>query len=601
MRGKDVRSGRGGATPAIAPERGTVPVSATERGAVLASAPERGATPAGAGPDVGRAGDSGRGALAFVKDVDRGTVRDVVECTVAFSALLVASAVLGRAVRLPDVAGFGFDSTSSAGMRTVWFALLATATYFKPQAVLGRAGTVAGVLVTCVAPVAMCAGARLGLGSLFGTGVLLGQLAYAWGLFVFACRLPGLTSLRAAAVVVVCGTVVRQIALLFYSSLHGLGAAVASVAVLTLVAVLIMLRADCVRTLASADQASLDLLELSNPLSSLRPPTLMFVGVFAVAITYHFSGAFGIPGLGVGRITAVLLMFGLLYLLLIQRERQEDRLFSMCVLFMMVGILLTALLAGGDTFVSHTFLYLGYTCFSVLVWLVVYGIGRRNPIAAMPVFCVIECIDAAAQFAGMPLGRLAQSLVGAGVDGTQAVIIGLAIVFFAFVWLGFQRFSFTGAIRGIESIRPLAYAPLGERGRGAEVEGACGEGGSGRGATEGAGGLGTAGGATGGLEGAGGLEGSEASGGPEGEAPEGDPRFMRFKERCQELEQLGGLTPREAEVFELLVRGRNARFIMDTLHVTRNTAKAHIGHIYTKLGVHSHQELLTLMEETAER
>ena len=76
---------------------------------------------------------------------------------------------------------------------------------------------------------------------------------------------------------------------------------------------------------------------------------------------------------------------------------------------------------------------------------------------------------------------------------------------------------------------------------------------------------------------------------------------MRFTERCQELEQLGGLTPREAEVFELLVRGRNARFIMDTLHVTRNTAKAHIGHIYTKLGVHSHQELLTLVEETAER
>ena len=522
-----------------------------------------------------------RGALAFLKGVDRGVVRDVVECLVAFSALLIATAVLGRAIRLQGVVDFGFDSTSSAGMRALWFAVFAVATYFMPQVVLGRAGTVAGLAVTCVAPIAMCAGARLGLGMLFGVGVLLGQLSYVWALFLFACRLPGLPSLRAAAVVIVCGTVARQFALLLYSSMRGLEVAVASVAVLTLLAAFILLRSDCVRALASADQASLDQLEVSNPLSSLRPPTLMFVGVFAVGITYHFSGVFGIPGLGVGRITVVLLMFCLLYLLLIQSERQEDRLFSMCVLFMMVGILLTALFAGGDTFVSHTFLYLGYTCFSVLVWLVVYGIGRRNPIAAMPVFCVIECVDAVAQLAGMPLGHLAQSLVGTGVDGTQAVIIGLAIFFFVFVWLGFQRFSFTGAIRGIESIRPLNYAPLGERGRGAE--GARGEGAHGDGGAEG-------------PEGASGLEGDG-----DAEGAEGDSRYVRFTERCQELEQLGGLTPREAEVFELLVRGRNARFIMDTLHVTRNTAKAHIGHIYTKLGVHSHQELLTLVEETAER
>lgn len=35
---------------------------------------------------------------------------------------------------------------------------------------------------------------------------------------------------------------------------------------------------------------------------------------------------------------------------------------------------------------------------------------------------------------------------------------------------------------------------------------------------------------------------------------------------------------------------------MDALQVTRSTAKAHISHVYVKLGVHSHQELLSLIE-----
>ena len=45
-----------------------------------------------------------------------------------------------------------------------------------------------------------------------------------------------------------------------------------------------------------------------------------------------------------------------------------------------------------------------------------------------------------------------------------------------------------------------------------------------------------------------------------------------------------------------LFKDEFAQYIMDTLHVTRNTAKAHIAHVYTKLGVHSHQELLSLVE-----
>ncbi|MFR1638137.1 MAG: response regulator transcription factor [Eggerthellaceae bacterium] len=62
------------------------------------------------------------------------------------------------------------------------------------------------------------------------------------------------------------------------------------------------------------------------------------------------------------------------------------------------------------------------------------------------------------------------------------------------------------------------------------------------------------------------------------------------------LASVHGLTEREGEVFALLARGRNGAFIQEECRVTRNTAKTHIRHIYQKLGVHTQQELIDLVE-----
>ena len=56
------------------------------------------------------------------------------------------------------------------------------------------------------------------------------------------------------------------------------------------------------------------------------------------------------------------------------------------------------------------------------------------------------------------------------------------------------------------------------------------------------------------------------------------------------------LTDREYEVLRLLAHGRNARFIQESLAISYSTTKTHVSHIYRKLGVHSHQELLDLVE-----
>lgn len=57
-----------------------------------------------------------------------------------------------------------------------------------------------------------------------------------------------------------------------------------------------------------------------------------------------------------------------------------------------------------------------------------------------------------------------------------------------------------------------------------------------------------------------------------------------------------GLTEREREVFLLLARGRNTPFIMESLRISKSTAKTHVRHIYQKLGVHTRQELIDVVE-----
>ncbi|MCL1798916.1 MAG: helix-turn-helix transcriptional regulator [Eggerthellaceae bacterium] len=68
------------------------------------------------------------------------------------------------------------------------------------------------------------------------------------------------------------------------------------------------------------------------------------------------------------------------------------------------------------------------------------------------------------------------------------------------------------------------------------------------------------------------------------------------------VEQLAvekSLTPREGEIFAMMARGRNRKIISAELVISEETTKSHINGLYRKLGIHSQQELLTLVEELA--
>lgn len=72
---------------------------------------------------------------------------------------------------------------------------------------------------------------------------------------------------------------------------------------------------------------------------------------------------------------------------------------------------------------------------------------------------------------------------------------------------------------------------------------------------------------------------------------------MLWQEKRRYACERYGLSPREREILQILLKGRDAKYIMDTFYISQSTAKTHIYNIYRKFGIHSRQELLDFIEE----
>ncbi|WP_304855100.1 response regulator transcription factor [Adlercreutzia caecimuris] len=87
-----------------------------------------------------------------------------------------------------------------------------------------------------------------------------------------------------------------------------------------------------------------------------------------------------------------------------------------------------------------------------------------------------------------------------------------------------------------------------------------------------------------------------AAGLEEGGAVAGSSDEVSVSTRCDAVAAAFGLTPRESEVFALLAQGRTVGVIREKLVISLNTARFHTKNIYAKLGVHSQQELIDVVE-----
>lgn len=72
--------------------------------------------------------------------------------------------------------------------------------------------------------------------------------------------------------------------------------------------------------------------------------------------------------------------------------------------------------------------------------------------------------------------------------------------------------------------------------------------------------------------------------------------YSEIDGKCCALGEREGLTKREIEIVQLIAKGRSRGYIASSLVISENTVKGHTRNAYGKLGIHSKQELLSLIE-----
>lgn len=279
-------------------------------------------------------------------------------------------------------------------------------------------------------------------------------------------------------------------------------------------------------------------LALTNPFSFLPRTHRLFVCLLL------FQTAYG-AGLSFGEVdsTPLATFAGVVPLLVVcvagaaaRRLPSGDTMFGVALLFVMAGILFAPLSQELGGSLTSNLLEAGSSCFMLVYWSVLARLALRNRSGVLPLFSWSGFLLSLGVVAGAALGRGYYAVLEGGpIVGT--VTVGAAVLaLMAFALFGLKRFSFD------DTVQTLVESP--------EV--------------------------------------AEASAAP-ADSGSGDDAVAGMPERY-------GLTAREAEVFALLAQGRNGAYIQRQLGVSYNTIKTHVAHIYAKLGVHAHQELIDLVE-----
>ena len=69
------------------------------------------------------------------------------------------------------------------------------------------------------------------------------------------------------------------------------------------------------------------------------------------------------------------------------------------------------------------------------------------------------------------------------------------------------------------------------------------------------------------------------------------------RSRCERLARIHGLSDREFDLLELLAKGHTRVSVAKRLYVSENTVRVHVKNIYAKLGIHSKQQLIDLVDK----
>lgn len=568
--------------------------------------------------------------IAFTKDdISSIFTPGMLACAFAYAALkLVGSMTNGYLYPLVATTDGWIREISTLVIAATFLATTAVA-YRKPQIVRAPALVALACVFTLAAIAFVGAGLSAHNVALLSLGIFCRSIGRALTLCLFALCLVQLESGKQVSFAIALGLFIFSVLDLFRGVIGTpLNAILLLGAVQIIVAVWAMKPASRVLDITSAGD-SVDDLKLADPTAFLP----VFHGVFVCILLFSAASGFALTFNEVASAPPTLLAntpllaLLLLFLLLSWGNKREDVLFTLSVLIVMAGFLTTPL-SFNETFAntSNTLLRFGEQCFDVLAWTVVAAIGRRNVYGCLVSAGVMQVMSSIGTLIGAMSGHITNDFVHIDFFMATGFALTMVFAFFAFLWCGFRSFSFTDAIK---SVTAVSHPSSGEQGEPAgesllhhkEALAAGTEGGFVR--------VGNAERTTAGCEaeetrqhepgrsdckkppaqihscGAYGESDADTDKTPgamtnasgEESAPEAGtaaPAPDQLDENCAHLSDELGLTAREREVFVLLAHGRNGRYIMDHLIISRNTAKSHIKHIYSKLGVHSHQELIDL-------
>ena len=364
------------------------------------------------------------------------------------------------------------------------------------------------------------------------------DLGSSLGCVFLICALVGM-SVRRCATLLVCGYAGKYVwmALLWFApySIRCTALLVFSLASVTL---LFICARPAMRQLESlAPSTSLD---ITNPRSFVPFTSRVFVAVllfhtaFGFAVTYDSVNS--VPQPTIMAFVAFILAMGVV---LVRGSVSLDALFSLAFAFALLGMLIVSATPAGGAFASlaNAFLQAGSEVTSTVAYLLVVMIAVRNPTNLLPVLFGTRCAASVGTELGAASGHLENYLEVANPELAGIFVATITFCFVMFNFMLVRRFSFDAMVAQLQPVAPIE------------------------------------------------------------EVDEQDARLPRIDMRCSELVGEHSLTPREAEVLALLARGRNAAYIQESLTLSRNTVKSYVARVYSKLDVHSHQELIDLVEE----
>lgn len=287
--------------------------------------------------------------------------------------------------------------------------------------------------------------------------------------------------------------------------------------------------------LAIAGEAPADAI-ITRPSSYVPLSSRLFACLFLFQMAFGFSLRYGeASGVPVNAFLGIVPIALAAILIVLWDRFDADVLAQVSVLCVVAGFFSVPSSDAALRDAGNVFLNAGNALFTMVAWIVIASVGSRNRAGALAAAGWGNGVGALGTIVGAALGVASNHLLERYPTGLLYLSGVLLILFVGYALIGLKHFSFKEVISGIVS-----------------------------------------------------AEADELR----SESPED-----LFQARCDAVAEKYQLTPREREVFAMLARGRNREYIQETLVLSRSTVKTHVRHIYEKLGIHSHQELIDLVDE----